>query len=43
VSLGSRSRAGGEIGNRARLRIPKSSISKQRFSFQRATVLRGEN
>jgi hypothetical protein len=28
-------RQGGEIGRRARLRIAKSSISKQRFSFQR--------
>ena len=41
--LGNQRRQGGEIGRRARLRIPKSSISKQRFSFQNAIVLRGEN
>jgi hypothetical protein len=34
---------GGEIGRRARLRITKSSISKHRFSFQKAIILREEN
>jgi hypothetical protein len=36
-------RQGGEIGRRARLRIPKTSISKRSFSFQKAPDLRGEN
>jgi hypothetical protein len=34
---------GGEIGRRARLRITKSSISKQRFSFRKMIDLREEN
>jgi hypothetical protein len=36
-------RQGGEIGRRARLRIPKSTISKHRFTFQERVVLREEN
>jgi hypothetical protein len=31
-------RQGGEIGRRARLRIPKSTISRHRFSFQKAII-----
>jgi hypothetical protein len=34
---------GGGIGRRARLRIPKSSISKHSFSFQKMVDLREEN
>jgi hypothetical protein len=34
---------GGEIGRRARLRIPKSSISKRSFSFQKMIDLREKN
>jgi hypothetical protein len=34
---------GGEIGRRAGLRIPKSSISKRFFSFQKTIDLREEN
>jgi hypothetical protein len=34
---------GGEIGRRARLRIPKSSISQRSFSFQKTSDLRGKN
>jgi hypothetical protein len=34
---------GGEIGRRARLRIPKSSISKHRLPFQIKRVLQEEN
>jgi hypothetical protein len=33
---------GGGIGRRARLRIPKSSISERRFSLQSERVLRME-
>jgi hypothetical protein len=33
----------GNSGRRARLRITKSSISKHRFSFQKAIILRGKN
>jgi len=29
---------GGEIGRRARLRIPKLSLSKHRFAFQKAVI-----
>jgi hypothetical protein len=34
---------GGEIGRRARLRIPKSAVSKRRFTFQEKRILREEN
>jgi hypothetical protein len=34
---------GGGIGRRARLRIPKSSISKDSFSFQKTGDLLEEN
>jgi len=33
----------GEIGRRARLRIPKSSISQRSFLFQKTSDLREEN
>jgi len=38
-----RVRQGGEIGRRVRLRIPKSSIPKRSFSFQKTSDLQGEN
>jgi hypothetical protein len=35
-------RQGGEIGRRARLRIPKSLLSKHHFSFHEKAILREE-
>jgi len=41
--LGNQRRQGGEIGRRARLRIPKASISKRFVLFQKTIDLREEN